>query len=142
MYLIFIIEGSYLCPVNVLPILESNSTLTDRNIIDFVWLTSNYFVLVYKNSSSSECHLYLIETSRTNKIVFVQAFPVGLTLVKESEKNRIPNKKIFSNQPSHIVKLHVGKQKNDNFKVIFLFAMKSNGDIFLMEFDQNQLINR
>ncbi len=59
-YLISILIGSRLCPIIRVPPSKLPSTTINCSLIDFVWLTSNHFVIVYLISSSSDCHLYSI----------------------------------------------------------------------------------
>ena len=44
--MIYLISASHFCPVDRLP-----SLISDNRIVDFLWLTSNYFIIVYSNSS-------------------------------------------------------------------------------------------
>jgi hypothetical protein len=136
------ILGSRLCPINEIPSLESNSTLINNSLIDFVWICSYNFVIVNSNPSSSECHLYIVRPSKPNGIEFVQTFSVGLSSTIKGRNSETPNKKISLYQPSNIVKLDLTKRKQHDFILILLFALKADGDIFIMEIDQNQLINK
>ncbi|CAF0960227.1 unnamed protein product [Adineta ricciae] len=122
-------KGSRLCPLNVLP---SNPC----ELIDFLWLSPHHFVLVNCYPSSSECHLYRIRLSRSSHIEFIQTYSVGNE--GKSRKNETPTKNISLRQPANIVKLDLAKRKQDQFTYLLLFALKDNGDIYLLEFEQNQ----
>lgn len=111
-------------------------------LIDFVWLCSNYFVIVNSNPSQSECHLYKIQQSKLEQIQYIQTFSVGLSLEKNLKRCGTPNKRISTKQSSDILKLDVIIRKKQNFKLILLFAMKTDGDLFIMEIDKNHLLNR
>ncbi|CAF4924225.1 unnamed protein product [Rotaria sp. Silwood1] len=133
-------KGSRLCPVNIIPSLPSNSTSIYYFLIDFVWLSSIHIVIVYSKPSSSECHLYKVRPSKPDGIEYLQTFYVGSSSTKERRHSGKPNKRISLDQSSDIVKLDLVKRKQD-FELILLFAMKTDGDIFIMEIDQNQLVN-
>ncbi|CAF1236325.1 unnamed protein product [Rotaria sordida] len=133
-------KGSRLCPVNVIPLLPSNSTSINNSLIDFLWLSSNYIIIVYSKPSSSECHLYKVQPLKRDGIEYLQTFSVGLLSTKERTNSGTPNKRISLRQSSNIVKLDLVKRKQD-LTSILIFAMKSDGDIFIMEIDQNQLVN-
>jgi len=93
-------------------------------------------LIVNSESPSSECHLYIIRPSKQNGIEYIQTFVVRSSSIKEK------NKKISLNQSSDIIKLDLAKRKQDDLILILIFAMKTNGDIFIMEIEQNQIINK
>jgi hypothetical protein len=94
-------------------------------------------LIVNSEPSSSECHLYIIRPSKHNEIEYIQTFFVGSsTEIKEKTK------KISLNQSSDIIKLDLAKRKQEDLILILIFAMKTNGDIFIMEIEQTQLINK
>jgi hypothetical protein len=115
----------------------SSSTLINCSLIDFIWLTSNHFAVVYSIPSSSECHLYTIRSSKQDGIEHIQTFSVGLS---SSNKFGTPTKKISLHQPSDIIKLDKTQRKHEDVVLILLFAMKTDGDIFILEIDQNELL--
>ncbi|CAF0941914.1 unnamed protein product [Adineta steineri] len=132
-------KGSRLCPIiRVPPSVSLSSSTFSCSLIDFVWLTSNHFVIVYSIPSSSDCHLYSIRSSKQDGLEHIQTFSVG-----SSSKNKLgtPNKKISLHQPSDILKLNIKKREEKDISLILLFAMKSDGDIYLLEIEQNQLLN-
>ncbi|CAF4464374.1 unnamed protein product, partial [Rotaria sp. Silwood2] len=133
-------KSSHLCFVNVIPSLSSNSTSINNCLIDFLWLSSIHIIIVYSEPSSSECHLYKIRPSKSNEIEYVQTFFVGSLSAKERTNSGTPKKRISLRRPLDIVKLDLAKRKQD-LRSILLFAMKADGDIFIMEIDQNQLLN-
>lgn len=115
-----------------------NSTLSNR-LIDFVWLSPKHFLIV-NSTYPSECHLYAIRSSKINEIDHVQTYSVGLNSVK----GRISckgDKRISLNRPSDIIQLSLCQRKQDNSIVNLIFALKSNGDLFLMEIDQKSFDN-
>ncbi|CAF3299306.1 unnamed protein product [Rotaria socialis] len=134
-------KGSRLCPANVIPSLKTNSTSVDSILIDFIWLSSTHFAIVCSIPSSSECHLYQILPSKAGGINHVQTFSVGIPSIGDRKTNGTPNKKIALRQSSDIVKLDVAKRKQGDLKLILLFAMKADGDIYMLEINQNQLLN-
>jgi hypothetical protein len=119
--------------VNVIP---SCSSSLNNSLIDLVWLSPIHLILVNSYPSSSECHLYVIRPSKSDGIEYIQTFS---TL--KCKTNETANKKISLHQPSNIVKLNLVKRKEDNSILILLFALKSDGDIFLMEINENELIS-
>ncbi|CAF3037141.1 unnamed protein product [Rotaria sp. Silwood2] len=86
--------------IRVPPIISSSLTIT-CSLIDFVWLNSNNFIIVYTIPSSSECHLYKVQTLKQVGIEHVHTFSVGSS---STNKFGTPNKKISLNQPSDIIK--------------------------------------
>jgi hypothetical protein len=133
-----IILGSCLCPIIRIPPSISSSTPINCSLIDFIWLTSNHFAVVYSSPSSSECHLYTIRSSKQDGIEHIQTFSVGLS---SSNKFGTPNKKISLHQPSDIIKLDKTQRKHEDVVLILLFAMKTDEDIFILEIDQNELLS-
>jgi len=132
-----------LCPVNVIPPSIPNLTSLNNLLIDFIWLSPIHFVVVNSIPSSSECHLYLIQPSKYDQIEYIQTFSVQLSSTIKEKNNLILNKKNISlHQPSNIIKLDLAKRKEQDLILILLFAMKDNGDFFIMEIDQNQLKNK
>ncbi|CAF1415297.1 unnamed protein product [Rotaria sordida] len=131
-------KGSYLCSIIRVPPLTSSSPTITCSLIDFVWLNSNNFVIVYTIPSPSECHLYKVRSSKQVGIEYLQTFSVGSSSIN---KFGTPNKKISLHQPSDIIKLDVTKRKQKDLELILLFAMKSDGDIFILEIDQNQFLS-
>jgi len=94
-------------------------------------------LLVNSDPSESECHLYIIHPSKHNGIEYIQTFFVGSsTTIKEKTK------KISLKQSSDIIKLDLAKRKQEDLILIVIFAMKADGDIFIMEIEQNELINK
>jgi hypothetical protein len=128
--------------VHVIPPLIPNSTSINNSLIDFVWLSPIHFIVVNSIPSSSECHLYMIRPSKHDEIEYIQSFLVGSSLTVKRRSSGTPNKKISLRQPSDIIKLDLVKRKQEDFILILLFAMKADGDIFVMEIEQNQLTNK
>ncbi|UJR16564.1 hypothetical protein I4U23_003465 [Adineta vaga] len=132
-------KGSHLCPIFRVPPPLSSSTPINCSLIDFVWLTSNHFIIVYSAPSSSNCHLYSIRSSRSDGVEYLHTFSVGG--IPSNTQFNTPSKKISLHQPSDIIKLDMTKRQTKDSAIILLFAMKTDGDIFLMEIDENQLLN-
>ncbi len=129
--------SSRLCPIFRVPPTVSSSSSIICSLIDFVWLTANHFALVYSIPSSSECHLYTIRPSKQDGLEHLRTFSVGIS---SSNKFGTPNKKISLHQPSDIIKLDVARRKEKDSQFILLFAMKSDGDLFLLEIQSNELL--
>jgi hypothetical protein len=86
--------------------------------------------------------LYIIRPAKYNQIQYLQTFSVG-SLSKDKRRNsETPKNKISLYYPSDIVKLNIAKRKQQDFILILLFAIKSDGNIFIMEIEQNQLTNK
>ncbi|CAF1212508.1 unnamed protein product [Rotaria sp. Silwood1] len=131
-------KGSCLCSIIRVPPIESSSPTLTCSLIDFVWLNSSHFVLVYTIPSSSECHLYKVRSLKQIGIEHLHTYTVGLSSIN---KFGTPNKKISLHQPSDIIKLDLTKRQEKNLELILLFAMKNDGEIFILEIDQNQLLS-
>jgi hypothetical protein len=127
-----LIKGSHQCPVNEIP----SSSSINNNLIDLIWLSPIHLIVVNSHPSSSECHLYLVRPSKSNGIEYIQTFS---TL--KGKTNEKSNKRISLHQPSNIIKLDLIKRKENDSILILLFALKSDGDIFLMEINENELIS-
>ncbi|CAF5043440.1 unnamed protein product [Rotaria sp. Silwood1] len=97
-------------------------------------------IILYSKPSSSECHLYKVRPSKPDGIEYLQKFDVDSSSAKEQTNSGTTKKRISLRQSSDIVKLDLVKRRQD-LRLIVLFAMKTNGDIFIMETDQNQLVN-
>ncbi|UJR29834.1 hypothetical protein I4U23_017377 [Adineta vaga] len=134
-------KNTRLCLLNILSPLDSNSSQLTNTLIDFLWLSPNHFVIVNSCPSSNECHLYRICPSKHSIIEYLQTFSVGLSFRGQIRKSGTPNKSISLQQPENIIKLDLAKRKQDQLILILLFALKDNGDMFLLEIDENQLIN-
>lgn len=83
--------------------------------------------------SSSECHLYTIYPSKQERIEHIQTFSVGFSSTKT---------KFSLNQSSDIIKLDKIERKEKDIDFIFLFAMNTNGDIYLLEINRNELLTK
>lgn len=127
--------------MNVIPPVISDSPSLNNTIIDFVWLSPVHLMIVNSKPSSSECHLYVVQPSKCDGIKYLQRFSVG-SLISKGRNSETSNKRISLRQPSDIVKLDLAKRKEENSTLILLFAIKSDGEIFFMEIDQNQLRNK
>ncbi|CAF1195543.1 unnamed protein product [Adineta steineri] len=133
-------KGSRLCPINVVPFPPSiNSTQLNNSLIDFLWLSSIHFVIVY-SISSCECHLYIVRPLKHNEIKYIQTFSVG-SISKKEKHSVTSNKRISIHQSSSIIKLDLAKRKQEDFLLLLIFAIQADGNIFIMEIDQNQLLN-
>ena len=93
-------------------------------------------MIVYTHPSSSQCHLYTVQSLQQCDIKYLQTFSVGLS---STNKLGTSNRKISLYQPADIVKLDVMKRKEQNLALILLFALKNNGDFFILEIDESQL---
>ncbi|CAM2708763.1 unnamed protein product [Rotaria socialis] len=129
-------KGSCLCPIVRVPPLVSSSQTISCSLIDFVWLNLNHFLIVYTIPSSSECYLYKVQSLKQIGIVHLHTYSVGSC---STNKFRTPNKKISLHQPSDIIKLDVTTRKEQHSQLILVIAMKTDGDIFILEIDENQL---
>ena len=118
--------------MNVLSLSKSNS------LIDFLWLNSNDMIIVNTIPSSSECHLYRIRSSGENPIELLQTYSVGSSKSKRKTAE-LTNKKYSLENFSEIIQMNFTKRKDQYSTKILLFAFKSDGDIYLMEIDEQQL---
>jgi len=109
------------------------------SLIDLVWLTSFHFAVVYSIPNPCECHIYAIRSLKSNGIELIRTLSVGLN---PKSKLGTPNKKISLHQPSEIIKLDRIKRKDQHIELILLFAMKTDGDLFVLEIDSNDLSNK
>ncbi|CAF3758731.1 unnamed protein product [Adineta steineri] len=146
-YLVYLLQsnnspskGSRLCPINVVPFPPSiNSTQLNNSLIDFLWLSSIHFVIVH-SISSCDCHLYIVRPLKHNEIKYIQTFSVG-SISKKEKHSVTSNKRISIHQSSSIIKLDLAKRKQEDFLLLLIFAIQADGNIFIMEIDQNQLLN-
>ena len=140
----FVILASDLCQVKVVPSAESDPTSAKILLIDFLWLSPFHFVLVYSGYCSSQCHLYMVQSAKSSSIEFVQTFDVASSSpIEDKTNNRTKMKtKISLHQSSNIVQLTLARRKQQDLRLILLIALKDNGDIFIMEINENQLTNK
>lgn len=124
---------SHLCPIIRVP---SNISINNC-LIDFLWIDSNSFLLVNSLPSASDCHFYRIRSVKDHGIDFIRTFSVGNS--SANRKFGTPNKKISLHQPSDIIKLDQIKRIDDqNNEIYLIFAMKTDGDLFLLPLNPNQ----
>jgi hypothetical protein len=74
---------------------------------------------------------------KSNHIEYIQTFSLGSSKTKTSIKKRIS-----FHQSVDIVKLNLPKRINENHIEILLFALKTNGEIYLLHFDLNEFVER
>ncbi|CAF0907463.1 unnamed protein product [Adineta ricciae] len=129
-------KGSRLCPILRVPPSTSSASV-NCSLIDFVWLTVNHFAIVYSVPSASDCYLYHIRSSKADGLEHIHKFSIGKF---SNTKFNTPSKKISLHQPSDIIKLDATKKQTKESTSILLFAMKTDGDIFLFEIEEDQLL--
>jgi hypothetical protein len=134
--------NSRLCLLNEIPHYDENLCEITSSIIDFIWLSTYHLILVYSQPSACQCHLYVVQQTKSLGTKFLQTFSVGLLPKLKGRNSSTPNKRISLRQSSDIVKFDCTKRKQDQWIIILLFALKTDGDIFIMEMNQNQLIQK
>ena len=103
-------------------------------IIDFLWLTSNLFLFIDR-SSPSDCYLCLIKSFQENSFEIIRKYSIG---------NEGKKKKISVNSISTIHQIILNKRISFNEIILRVLALKTNGDIYLFDFNEkklNQLID-
>ena len=125
-------DGDRLCRIIRLTPLVSTRRRETNEVIDFLWLSAKTFAVVYSVPSACQCHVYRIESFEGESIELVKSFAVGSSELSEQRR------KISVDQPSPIIRL-TGVQRHS---LTFLLAMKSNGDIFLLELDRTKLVSK
>ena len=128
-------DGDRLCRIIRLRPLISTGRRETNELIDFLWLTARTFAIVYSVPSACQCHVYRIDSFEGESIELMKTFVVGSSEFSDQGKQR---KKITVDHPSPIIRLNAVHRHSS----IFLLAMKSNGDIFLLELDQTKLVSK
>ena len=95
-------------------------------------------IIVNTIPSSSECHFYRIKSSR---IELIKTYSIGSSKPQRKHNEKSSNR--YSVEIlSTVVKLALTKREEEYSTKLLLFALKSDGDIYLMEIDNEQLMNK